>query len=45
MVKPPTGMAPVLKPEDLKKEYVYGLDAESIRRGSCTSIVRLNRVS
>ena len=38
MVRPLTRMAPVLKPEDLKTEYVYGLDAESIRREFLTHL-------
>ena len=33
-----TQTAPALRPEDLKKEYVYGLDAESIRRGFLTHL-------
>jgi starch phosphorylase len=33
MVRPTTQTAPALKPEDLKQDYVYGLDPESIRRG------------
>jgi hypothetical protein len=27
-----TRTAPILKPNDLKQAYVYGLDAESIRK-------------
>jgi glycogen phosphorylase len=38
MVRPPARMAPVLKPEDLKKEYVYGMDAESIRQDFLTHL-------
>ena len=33
-----TRMAPILKPEDLKTAYVYGLDAESIRREFLTHL-------
>src|SRR5262245_2747887 len=38
MVRPITRMAPVLKPEDRKQAHVYGLDAESIRRGFLTHL-------
>src|SRR5918996_1647763 len=38
MVRPPTRTTPALKPEGLKKEYVYGLDAESIRQGFMTHL-------
>src|SRR5919106_3665119 len=38
MARPSTRMAPVLKPEDLKKDYIYGLDAESIRREFLTHL-------
>ena len=38
MARPITQMAPVLKAEDRKKEYVYGLDAESIRREFLTHL-------
>jgi hypothetical protein len=31
-------MAPVLKPEELKQDYVYGLDAESIRKEFLTHL-------
>ena len=33
MTRPTTPMVPALKPEDQGKEYFFGLDAESIRRG------------
>ena len=33
-----TRTAPILKPEDLKQEYVYGLDAESIRKEFLTHL-------
>jgi hypothetical protein len=38
MVRLPGQMAPILKPEDLQKDYVYGLDAESIRREFLTHL-------
>ena len=38
MATVPTRMAPVLKPEDRQKEYVYGLDAEAIRREFLTHL-------
>jgi starch phosphorylase len=38
MVQPTARMAPALRPEDLKQEYVYGLDAESIRREFLTHL-------
>ena len=38
MARATTRMAPVRKPEDLKKDYVYGLDAESIRREFLTHL-------
>ncbi len=33
MASTKTPMAPAVKPDDIKKEYFYGLDAESIKRG------------
>lgn len=33
MNRPSTQMAPALRPEDQAKEYLFGLDAESIRKG------------
>jgi len=38
MNRPNTAMAPALKPEDQTKEYFYGLDAESIRKGLLTHL-------
>ena len=38
MNTPNTAMAPALKPGDQTKEYFYGLDAESIRRGLLTHL-------
>ena len=31
-------MAPAVKPEDLGREYFFGLDAESIRKGLLTHL-------
>jgi starch phosphorylase len=38
MVRATTRTAPILKPEDLKQAYVYGLDADSIRREFLTHL-------
>src|SRR6516162_10226180 len=38
MNRPSTAMAPALKPEDQRKEYFFGLDAESIRKGVVTHL-------
>ena len=38
VLTPPARMAPALKPKDVRQEYVYGLDAESIRKGFLTHL-------
>src|SRR4029453_13280022 len=38
MVRAATRTAPILTPEDLKQAYVYGLDAESIKREFLTHL-------
>jgi len=38
MTKATIRMAPAVKPEDLRKEYFFGLDAESIRKGLLTHL-------
>src|SRR5215471_12230524 len=38
MTRPTAPMAPALKPEDQGKQYLFGLDAESIRKGLLTHL-------
>ena len=38
MTRPATPMVPALKPEDRGKQYFFGLDAESIRKGLLTHL-------
>ena len=40
MVRATTRTAPILMPEDVKQAYVYGLDAESIRKEFLTHLWR-----
>ena len=43
MVRATTRTAPILMPEDVKQAYVYGLDAESIRKELLTHLASYPR--